>query len=440
MNQEMRDLVKWVTQTAQDSGASQSSAQLTRSREVNIRYRENKPEIVKEASKQGLILEVYCKGKYSVQSTPDMRKPALGEFIKNQIRNTAYLEEDPYRILPDPLYYAGRTSVDLKKTDPDHDSLSIQQRHQKVREIEEACLARGNDSFLSVQAEMKDTYGESIAITSNGFEGEDEGTAYTAYAEITVGDEGNRKPNGYFGGSARRLADLPDPLEMADRAARDALDQVGARKIPTERLPVIIQNNSASRIFSGFMSAMLGSNLQQKRSFLLDKKGLKVGSELFSVVDDPLLLKGLASRMFDGDGFPGKKRIMIHNGILREYYVDWYYSRKMGREPSTGGPSNLVIPKGNRSVGDIMNELGRGLLITSFIGGNSNFTTGDFSIGIIGMLFDRGEFVQPVSEMNIADNHLQFWHKLIETADDPWKYGSALFPSMVFDNILVAGT
>ena len=440
MNQDMKDLIKWVVQTAQDNGSSQSAAQLYKTREVNIRYRESKPEIVKEATKQGLILEIYCNGKFSVQSIPDLRKSVLGDFIKEQIRNTLYLEEDPFRSLPDPEYYAGRAVVDLQKADPDYADYSIEQRHQKVSEMETACLEKGNDSFLSVQAEMIDTFGESMSLTSNGFEGEDEGTSYNVYTEITIRDEGARKPNGYFGGSARRLGELPDHQELAERTAKDALDQVGAGKIPTERRPVIIQNNSSPRIFSGFLSAMFGGNLQQKRSFLLDKKDQKVGSELFTFVDDPLLVKGLASRLYDGDGFPGKTRSMIQNGILNEYYIDWYYSRKMDLEPSTGGPSNLIMPHGKRSVSDIMKDLGRGILVTSFIGGNSNSTTGDFSIGIMGQLFDRGEIVRAVSEMNIADNHLLLWHKLIETANDPWKYGSFSFPSMVFENIMVAGT
>ena len=64
--------------------------------------------------------------------------------------------------------------------------------------------------------------------------------------------------------------------------------------------------------------------------------------------------------------------------------MDWYYSRKLGWEPTTGSPSNLVIPPGPRSVAEIMKDLGRGILITGFIGGNSNPTTGDMSIGIIG--------------------------------------------------------
>jgi PmbA protein len=184
---------------------------------------------------------------------------------------------------------------------------------------------------------------------------------------------------------------------------------------------------------------MSGRSIQQKQSFLADKKGQKIASERLTLIDDPLLIGGLGSRLFDGDGFAARKRVMIESGVLRDFFVDWYYSRKLGWEPTTGGSSNLVIPPGNRSVNEIMKDLGRGILITGFIGGNSNSTTGDSSVGILGKLFEKGESTQAVAEMNIAGNHLEFWKKLTEVANDPWPYSSMRTPSLVFTDVVVSG-
>jgi PmbA protein len=143
--------------------------------------------------------------------------------------------------------------------------------------------------------------------------------------------------------------------------------------------------------------------------------------------------------LFDNDGFSQKKRIMVDSGVLKDFYVDWYYSRKLGWEPTTGGPSNLVIPPGKRSVKEIMKDLGRGIFITGFIGGNSNSTTGDASVGIFGKLFENGKPTQAVAEMNIAGNHLKFWNNLIEVANDPWLYSSWRTPSIVLKDVVVSG-
>jgi PmbA protein len=256
---------------------------------------------------------------------------------------------------------------------------------------------------------------------------------------MTAQGKGDRRPAGYNYVVAVNSKDMPEAEEIGTVAAERTLSLIGAKKLKTETMPIIIENRNVARIFGGFLSGMFGRNIQQKQSFLADKKGKKVASTHLTLIDDPFIKGGLGSRLYDGDGFAAKKRVMIEEGVLKEFYIDWYYSRKLGWEPTTGGPSNLIIPPGKRPVEDIMKDLGRGIFITGFIGGNSNSTTGDASIGIVGQLFEGGKLVQAVSEMNIADNHLKFWNKLVEAASDPWIYSSQRFPSLVFEDVVVSG-
>ncbi len=256
---------------------------------------------------------------------------------------------------------------------------------------------------------------------------------------MTAQDEGDRRPSGYHWVGCRYRDDLPSQEEVGKLAALRTLDLMGGKKIQTETLPVIIENRGVGRVLGGLFDPMSAGSIQQKRSFLADKKGQIVGSKLFTIQDDPFLSRGLGSKYYDGDGFPAKKRNLFTEGTLNEFLVDWYYSRKLGWEPTSGSTSNLIIPPGTRSVEEMIKDLGRCILVTDFIGGNSNSTTGDFSVGIIGKLFDKGQFVQNVAEMNMADNHLKFWNKLVEVGNDPWIYSSARLPSLVFDGVVVAG-
>jgi len=439
MNKEMQNLTAWAIETAKAAGADDSRVSIGSQRSVEISYRQRKPETIKEATTKQLSIQIYVNGRYSVQTTSDLRKEALKEFIGNAIATTKLLAEDPFRTLPDPKYYKGRKEMDLGSVDPQYARFTPEQRHTLVKAIENAALEKGGDKVISVTAEENDGHAESVTMTSNGFEGYVEDTFYAAGAEMTVQDEGDRRPNGYNYVVALNKKDLPSPQEIGAECARRTINLLGAKKIKTETLPIIIQNQQVGRIFGGFLQAMTGRSIQQRQSFLADKKGEKVGSQHFTLIDDPFVKGGLGSRLFDDDGFSTKKRVMIDKGVLKEYYVDWYYSRKLEWEPTTGGPSNLIVPPGTRSVEAIMKDLGRGIYITGFIGGNSNPTTGDASIGIIGQLFEGGKPVQAVSEMNISDNHLKFWGKLVETANDPYPYSSLRFPSMVFENIVVSG-
>jgi len=439
MNKEMYDLVTWSIKTAKSAGADECRVRMNSKRFVNISYRERKPETIKEASTRSFGIEVFVNGRYSSQSTSDLRKNALKDFITNAIAMTKLLAEDPYRTLPDPKYYKGRAKLDLGQLDPGHKKFSPEDRHNMVKAIEESCLAKGGKKVISVTANEYDEHGEMLLMASNGFEGSEEYTVFQGWAQMTVQDEGDRRPTGFDYAVSFIRKNLPTPEKIGAEAARRTLDLLGGKKIETETLPIIIENRNVPRILDGFLAGMYGSNIQQKRSFLADKKEEKIASRHFTLIDDPFVVSGLGSRLFDNDGFAAKKRIMVDSGVLKEFYVDWYYSRKLGWEPTTGGTSNLIIPPGKRSVKEIMKDLGRGIFITGFIGGNSNSITGDASVGIFGKLFENGKPVQSVAEMNIAGNHLKFWNNLIEVANDPWIYSSWHTPSLVFKDVVVSG-
>jgi PmbA protein len=439
MNKELYDLAQWSIKTAKAAGADACRISTQHERFVEIQYRDRKPETIKEASTKGLGIETYVNQRYSAQHTSDLRREALKDFIASAVASTKLLAEDPYRTLPDPRYYEGRPNVDLGICDASYEALTVEERHGMVKAIEAACLAKGGPKVISVTAGQHDSRAESIVLTSNGFEGVRESTTFYAGAEVTIQDEGDRRPNGYSTATAVNRKGMPAPEQIGTLAAERTLDLLGARKIDTATLPIIIENQNVPDVLRGLLSAMFARNIQQKRSFLTDKKGQKIASEHLTLIDDPLIVCGLDSQLFDGDGFAAKKRTMIEAGVLKDFYVDWYYGRKLGWEPTTGFPSNLILPPGKRSAQEIMKDLGRGIFITGFIGGNSNPTTGDSSIGIIGKLFEKGEPTQAVAEMNIAGNHLEFWQKLAEVANDPWPYSSMRTPSLVFTDVVVSG-
>jgi PmbA protein len=169
---------------------------------------------------------------------------------------------------------------------------------------------------------------------------------------------------------------------------------------------------------------------------MLDKK---IASEKLTVIDDPFIEKGMGSRLFDGEGLATKKRFIIEKGILKTYFVDNYYGRKLGWEPTVGGPSNVVLEYGQKSFEELLKGIKKGILINGFIGGNSNSTTGDFSFGLVGKYIENGEIVKPINEMNISGNAKEIWNQLVELGNDPYPYSSWRVPSMLFDEIQFSG-
>ena len=434
-----RELAEWMISQTMKAGAHDCRVSLSKRRLVEINYRDRKPEVIKEATTKNLYLEVFINNRFAGQSTPDYRKSTLAGFITDVVDNANIMEEDPFRTLPDPKYYEGRSTIDLQLNDPDYDQLTPEGRHMMVKTVEDACLLKGGDKVISVEAGEYDETNEEFIKSSNGFEGSTQSTYCQVGASMTAQDEGDRRPAGYHYVSCIYRSDLPPLQEVGIEAATRTLDLMGGKKIATTKLPIVIENRGVGRVLSGLLDPMSAGSIQQKRSFLADKKDKTIGSKLLTLIDDPFLPRALGSKYYDSDGFPARKRNLFTEGTVNEFLIDWYYSRKLGWEPTSGSISNLIIPPGTRSVETIIKDLSRCILITGFIGGNSNSTTGDFSVGIIGKLFEKGRFVQNVAEMNIADNHLNFWNKLVEVANDPWIYSQARLPSLVFDGVVVAG-
>ncbi len=202
---------------------------------------------------------------------------------------------------------------------------------------------------------------------------------------------------------------------------------------------MIVENRAASRLLYMLIGPLSAQALQQKSSYLEGKLNKKIAYEKLTLIDNPLIKSGLGSRLYDRDGIAAKKFPVIENGILKNYYVDNYYGRKLGMEPTANGSSNLVISPGKKSLKDMIKNIDNGILVNSFNGGNSNFTTGDFSFGIGGMLIEKGKLTKPVCEMNISGNANEFWQKLIELGNDVFEYSSWLLPSLLFEDVYFAG-
>lgn len=292
----MYNLTEWSVETAKSAGADECRVGISKERFVEISYRDRKPENIKEASQQNLFIEVYVNGRYSSQNTSDLRKESLRSFISNAVATTKLLAKDPYRTLPDPKYYEGRAVLDLGIRDPAYEQFTPEERHNIVSTIEDACLTAGGEKTISVTATEQDSHGESVVLTSNGFEGYRESTFYVMVAEMTIKDEGDRRPEGYNYAVSVLRKDLPNPEDIGIIAAKRTLNLLGGKKIKTETLPVIIENRNVSRLLGGLLSAMYGYNIQQKRSFLATKKGNQIASKHFTVIDNPFVVGGLGSR------------------------------------------------------------------------------------------------------------------------------------------------
>jgi PmbA protein len=202
---------------------------------------------------------------------------------------------------------------------------------------------------------------------------------------------------------------------------------------------MVVEARAAGKLVGQLLGPMHGASLQQQRSFLEGRLGQAIGSPLLDLRDDPLVRRGFGSRHFDGEGLAARPRPVVEQGVLSSWFIDTYYGRKLGLAPTSGRPSNLLWRCGDRPRQALLAEVGEGLLVTGFLGGNSNGTTGDFSLGVRGFRIRRGQLAEPIGEMNVSGNHRELWHRLVAVGDDPYPYSSIRTPTLVFEGLQFSG-
>jgi PmbA protein len=442
MNTDLKQLKSFTQQVVdgvQKRGVAGVRAVSSNSRRVSVGYRKQRPEKVQEASSQSLALQLYDDGRYASCQTSDFRPEGLPAFLDTAVAMCRAMAPDKDRTLPSPALYENRPKVDLQVNDASLARLAPQDRHQIAAAIEAKARELAGKQAIETNGDCEDSHSVIYQINSNGFEGTRETTQFWTYGSITLRDEGERRPAGWHGSGARMRADLASPEDVAAKTVEVAQARLAAQRISTRKTVMIAENRAARRLVGFLIRAASARSIHRKESFLEGRLGKSVADEMVTLIDNPLLPRGLGSRLFDGEGISAKQMPVIEQGVLKNCYVGAYYGRKLGMAPTTGGTSNLIMDLGDKNLDQLIAEAGNAVLVRGFLGGNSNPTTGDFSLGVYGTLIENGKPKHAVAEMNIAGRLQDLWQRLVVIGNDPDPSSNMLIPSLVFDDVQFAG-
>jgi PmbA protein len=151
-------------------------------------------------------------------------------------------------------------------------------------------------------------------------------------------------------------------------------------------------------------------------------------------VDDPLRLRGLRSRPFDGEGVRVSRQELVANGVLTQWIADSASARQLGIAPTGhaargvggapgAGPSNFYMEPGSRSREELLASVAEGVLVIELIGQGVNGVTGDYSRGAVGFMVRGGEIAEPVAEITVAGNLIDMFATLEPASDLEFRRG-----------------
>jgi PmbA protein len=437
MREELLNQAHLAVDLGIEAGANDVVAGISWSRGLKFEWREGRLERVQESTSRRLGLALYVDGRFSTCGTNDLEPGKLKEFAREAVELTRCLELDPHRKITPPELYEGRSQVDLDLVDPALADVTRAQRAEWCQEMDQH--ARADEMVQTAECSISDSHAVGARASSNGFEGVEEETSVWLYTEVSVQDGDKRPEDCYYAGGSHLMA-LPRPAEIGDEALRRARTRIGSTKIPSRRTTMVLDPEAGSGLLGRLFGALSAGAIQQQRSFLSGSLNEPVASPLLTVSDDPLRVRGLASRHYDGEGIATRPRAVIEGGVLRTFYVDTYYGRKLGWEPTTGSTSNIVFEHGPRDLSQLIADTPDGIYVTSWLGGNANMTTGDFSFGLRGHLIEDGELTAPVSEMNVTGNYAELMKHLTEVGNDPVPWSSFRTPTLVFEGVQFSGS
>ena len=433
---EKYSLADMAVEHALKCGAEQASAIIYENRSNNIEIRDQLIDSLKESNRSGLAINLYVNKKYSSHSTNRLRKEDLLKFIEEAVNATKFLAEDEFRSLPDPeLYYKGG-GPDLGIFDPKLDTVDAKTKINLAMDVLNEAYGK-DERIISVSSYYSDRISSSVLVASNGFRGDSAGTGVSLTASVSMKGETGR-PNDYWNENSL-FFDRLVTKDLGTKALERTKNKMNPKKLVSGKYPVIVENRVSANLLYPVYQALTGSSIYQKQSFLIGKENQKIASQIFSAVDDPYIPSGPGSRHFDDEGIAAVKRPIIENGILKSYFIDNYYGKKLGMKPNSGSSSNVICSTGTKSLDELVGSIKKGVLITGFIGGNCNGSTGDFSYGIEGFYVENGKLIHPVNEMNITGNMTSFWFNLADLGNDFRESDSLRIPSLLFDNIDLSG-
>jgi PmbA protein len=331
-------------------------------------------------------------------------------------------------------------------------TLTVEDSIEYVKDLVKVC--NEDDMAISQSGDFTANYNMSLIFNSNGIEAFGEETLFSISSNIIVKDKvTGETSNGYESQIKRTLIDI-DGTTTAEEALKNAKKNLNRTKIKTKKMPIVLTpKGTINLILSPIASAINAQLFQYKRSFLVDKREKKIGSEHLIVEDNALINGSVGSSNFDGEGVPCKNKRIIENGIFLKSGLlhNSYTAGKEGIE-STGnasrrsfssvptiGISNLILNPGNISKEELIKDVKEGILLNS-TADSPNIPTGDFS-GLIsqGNLILNGEIKQALNETMFGINLLELFKNVTSVSKEFKVYGSYYAPFVKVDNVQIIG-
>ncbi len=414
---------------------------------TSIEIKDQKVDAFDRAKEIGAGLRVLTAGRMGFAFTTDLSDAALDTLARAALSNAQNTEPDSFHAIPEQAREPVRETTIF---DPELASLSEKDKIDRVMSLERVAFAVDKRIKRIRKASAGFSESETLILNSHGAMVSYQGTAASASIEVVAEDKGESQAGSDF--DIKRFYRELRIEEVGQRAARKALDLLGARHIDSVKAPVILDTEVAGEFLSIMASGFSAESVQKKRSLFMNRLGMDVVAPMITVYDDGLLERGLGSAPTDDEAVPTRKKTVIDRGRLAMFLYNTYAANK-DKTVSTGngmrggfkgipgvGLTNLYVEPGTMSLDAMIGSIDAGLYVTEVMGMHTaNHISGDFSVGAVGFWIEKGKKAYPVREITIAGNILDLMKNIDAVGSDLRFSGRIGCPSLRVKELSIGG-
>jgi PmbA protein len=470
----LKQLAEEAVERALRLGATDAEAVAIESEEFGVNVRLSQVEQLTESGSRALGLRVFFSGsdgqRTASTSTSDLSPEGLARIIESAVELAKVTGPDPFAGLPEREAFGSNDVASLALYFNDVDAIPPAERIEIARRCEAAALNHDTRIQNSSGANFDASSMHRIMVNSRGFSGEYRGS-YCGFSVTPIAqDASGAMQRDFWYSSARTAALLDSPETIGRIAAERTLRRLGARRVATQKCPVVFAPEIARGLMGNLLAAADGDSIYRNASLFSGKLGEQVAGENITMIDDgtmvfdhalrgasgeadgaTLRVGGFGTSPFDGDGLPTRRTIVIERGILKALMLNTYTARKLAMQ-STGkasrglagapgiGGGNYFLEPGVETPEQIIANLPSGLYVLQTMGHGVNLVTGDYSVGASGLWIENGELAYPVEQITIAGNLKDIFRNVSAIGNDLEFRGSGAVPTVRIEGMTVAGS
>ncbi len=363
-------------------------------------------------------------GRMGEASTEAFDDDAVAQLIDGVKEAAALLENDEL----DEIFAGEASYPTLEKVDNDVATTPAEDKIARCLEIE-ALAAKADPRVVKVPGTvLMSSRNEETLRNSFGLNLHNDGSYFAAFASI-LAKEGDSVASNGKSAVAYRFADLSAEA-VAKGAVENTVSQLNASPVPTGEYRVIFHHEAMQSLLQTFWGVFSAQKAQQNLSLMAGREGEMVASEVVTLIDDPLMKGGLATSTFDGEGSACRMKKVVDAGKLVTLLHNRKTARKQGVETTgnagrSGGsifvrPTNFYLQAGEKTLEELMADLGDGLVITELSGlhAGANPNSGDFSLLSKGYTVENGQRGRAVEQITVAGNFYEVLKNIRAVGND----------------------